>query len=158
MTGSLVLAAHGARLVPGDLDITPALDPNNLDALAEVASEVEAIPLHDPDWPKCPPLDWHYRWSPRPANEENLDHLLVTTVGRLDFVPRLCGTYEELTPNSHSLDVGGFEVLVADPMSVLDRLKGRNRSKDIHRQSEIERIRNAIESGTAELTGLDHLI
>lgn len=45
MTGSLVLAAYGARLIPGDLDITPALDPDNLEAIATVLSEVEAIPL-----------------------------------------------------------------------------------------------------------------
>ncbi|MDH3191036.1 MAG: hypothetical protein OEM39_10470 [Acidimicrobiia bacterium] len=157
MTGSLVLAAYGARLIPGDLDITPALDPGNLEAIATVVSEVEAIPLHDPDWPKCPPLDWHYRWSPRPASVENLDHLMVTTVGRLDVVPRLCGTYEELAPNAVSLDVGGLEVFVADPTSVLDRLEGRTRSKDRDRQSEIQRVRDAVESGTLKLAGLDHL-
>lgn len=136
MTGSLVLAAYGARLVPGDLDITPALDPDNLEALTRVAVEVEAIPFHDPDWPLCPPLPWHYQWSPQPATEQNLDSLLVTTVGRLDYVPRLCGTYDELVSGATPLDVGGMEVLVADPVSVLDRLRGRSRPKDLNRRTE----------------------
>jgi hypothetical protein len=158
MTGSMALVAYGAKLDPGDLDVTPGLDPNNLEALSHVAWEVEAIPWHGPDWAEGTPLDWHYRWSPWPATMENLDHLLVTTVGRLDFVPRLCRTYEDLAPSSARLDVRDVEVLVADPLSALGRLEGRNRHKDLDRRFEIERVRTAVESGDARLTGLDHLI
>jgi len=153
-----VLIAYGARFSPGDLDITPALDEENLQAFSDVALELEAIPFHEPAWSKCPPLEWHYEWSARPATVENLDHLLVTTVGRIDFVPRLCGTYDELVPGAVPLEVGGHQVLVADPTSVLDRLSGRQRAKDERRQEEVEKVRKAVESGTARLTGLDHLI
>ena len=157
MTGSLVLAAYGGRITPGDLDITPALDSDNLAAIANVMSELDAIPMHDPNWPNCPPLDWHFRWSPKPPSLENLDHLMITTVGALDVVPRLCGTFEALAPSAVNLDVGGLEVLVADPASVLDRLEVRTRKKDLERRPEIERIRKAVESGTLEMVGLDHL-
>jgi hypothetical protein len=158
MTGSLVMIAYGARFTPGDLDITPALDDDNRKAFSSVAEELEAIPLHVPGSPQCPPLEWHYEWSPRPSTTENLDYLYVTTVGQIDFVPSLCGTYEDLLPHAASLDVGGHEVWVADPRSVLDRLEGRNRRKDQARRSEVERVRNAVEGGTAELTGLGHLL
>jgi hypothetical protein len=158
LTGSLVLAAYGARIVPGDLDITPDLHPDNVEALARVAAEVDAIPFHDPDWPRCPPLESHYEWSPIPATIDNLDHLMVTTVGMLDFVPRLCGTYRDLRPGAMSLEVGGTQVLVADPATVLERLRGRTRRKDVDRRAEIDRLERAINAGTAQLTGLDHLI
>ena len=158
MTGSVVLAAYGARIEPGDLDITPAIDDANLEALSRVAVEVEAIPMHDPGWSKCPPLDWHFTWSPHPASVENLDHLLVTTIGMLDFVPSLCGTYDELAPGAKRLSVGGTEVLVADPTTVIDRLEGRGRPKDLRRQSEYERVREALGDGAVELVGLDHLV
>lgn len=157
MTGSLVLVAYGAQIDPGDLDITPALDADNLEALSRVAVEVEAIPMHDPDWSKCPSLDWHFTWSPHPATVENLDHLLVTTIGMLDFVPRLCGTYDELAPGADRLAIDGKEVLIADPTTVLDRLTDRGRPKDLRRQSEYERVLGAVESGTNQLVGLNHL-
>jgi hypothetical protein len=158
LSGSLVLVAYGATLVPGDLDVTPALDEGNLEAIADLAADVDAIPLHDPEWSKCPPIEWHYAWEPRPATVENLDHLLVTDVGLLDIVPRLCGTYEELVPGSRQLEVGGHSIRVADPRTVLDRLDGRSRPKDVARQRQIDQIRTIVEAGAATLVGLDHLV
>ena len=158
LTGSLVLISYGARLEPGDLDITPSLEPENLEAIAELATELQAIPLHEPTWPQCPPLEWHYEWVPIPPTVENLDHLLVTSVGRLDIVPELCGSYDELAPGASPMIVGGHEVLVADPRSVLDRLMGRNRAKDQARQQQVDSVRAAVEAGTASLSGLDHIL
>ena len=78
LSGSLVLVAYEATFVPGDLDITPALDEANLESIADLAANVDAIPFHNPGWSKCPPIEWHYTWQRRPATGENLDHLLVT--------------------------------------------------------------------------------
>lgn len=158
LTGSLVLIAHGATFVPGDLDITPALDEVNLEAIADLAADVNAIPLHDPLWSKCPPIEWHYKWQARPATVENLDHLMVTDVGLLDIVPTLCGTYEELAPGATPLKVGGHNIRVADPRTVLGRLDGRGRPKDLIRQSQIDRIRADVEAGAPTLVGLGHLV
>lgn len=158
LSGSLVLIAYGATFVPGDLDITPALDEENLEAIAGLAADVRAIPLHDPEWSKCPPIEWHHTWQPRPATVENLDHLLVTDVGLLDVVPRLCGTYEELAPGSTPLEVGGHVVFVADPRTVLDRLDGRSRPKDLVRRRQVDQIRTAVETGAATLVGLNRLV
>ena len=158
LTGSLVLIAHGATFVPGDLDITPALDEANLDAIADLAADVNAVPLHDPQWSKSPPIEWHYKWQPRPATVENLDHLMVTDVGLLDIVPALCGTYEELAPGAASLEVGGHNIRVVDPRTVLDRLDGRSRPKDLIRQRQIDQIRTDVEAGATTLVRLDHLV
>ena len=158
LSGSLVLIAFGATFVPGDLDVTPALDEANLEAMASLADDVQAIPLHDPEWSKCHPVEWHYTWQPRPATVENLDHLLVTDVGLVAIVPSLCGTFEELVPGSSRLQVGGHSIRVADPRSVLDRLDGRNRPKDLVRRQQVDKIRIAVEAGFAALVGLDHLV
>jgi hypothetical protein len=158
LSGSLVLIAYGATFVAGDLDITPALDEENLEAIAALAGDVHAIPLHDPEWSKCPPLEWHYAWQPRPATVENLDHLLVTDVGLLDIVPTLCGTCEELVPGSSRLEVGGQSIRVADPRTVLGRLDGRSRPKDLVRRRQVDQMRTAVDTGVATLGGLDHLI
>lgn len=158
LSGSLVLIAYGATFFPGDLDFTPALDEANREAIADLAADVDAIPLHDPGWSKCPPIEWHDTWQPRPATVENLDHLLVTDVGLLDIVLRMCGTYEELAPDSAPIEVGGHIVFVADPRTVLDRLDGRSRPKDVVRRQQVDQIRAAVETGAATLVGLHHLV
>lgn len=158
LTGSLVLVAYGAKLVPNDIDVTPALDDDNLAAIARLAVELDAVPAHAPDWRGCPPLEWHYQWRPEPATKANLDHLLVTTVGMVDVVPELCGTYDLLVRCTTPLQVGPHQVLVADPRTVIERISGSTRPKDRTRSREIERLRAGIEQGTQRLTGLDHLL
>ena len=93
-----------------------------------------------------------------PATVENLDHLLVTDVGLLDIVQRLCGTYEELVPGSTRLEVGGHVVFVPDPKTVLDRLDGRERPKDLIRRQQVDQVRAVVETGAATLVGLNHLV
>jgi hypothetical protein len=52
LTGSTVLAIYGARLVPNDLDVTPALEPDNLHRLAGALQDIDAVPAFVPDWPQ----------------------------------------------------------------------------------------------------------
>ncbi len=158
LAGSLVLVAHGADFTPGDIDIVPALDENNLLAVAQLLNDVDAIPAHRPEWKACPPLEWHRTWSPQPATIDNLDHLFVTTIGMIDIVPRLCGTYDDLVQHAIPLDVNGSEVLVADPLTMLARMEAAGRrSKDQSRSLAIEQVRNALTRGEHTLRGLDHL-
>lgn len=49
VTGSAAAMLHGVTLVPGDLDITPALDVDNLTRLAAVLESIEA--RQDPNAP-----------------------------------------------------------------------------------------------------------
>lgn len=153
-----MLIAYGARFEPGDLDITPALDDANLRALSNVAAELGGVPAHVSEWRECPPLTWHSAWTPEPATVANLDHLLVTAAGMLDYVPSLCGLYEDLVDSASPLQVSRHSVLVADLASVLDRIDGGPRQKELVRMKEIEELRRAVERGTQRLTGLDHLI
>lgn len=133
LTGSAVLAVYGAELVPNDLDVTPALEADNLRKLADVLSEVSAIPAHVPDWPAGLTLEQCRAWRPYPASEANLDHLFVTSLGMLDVPPRVCGTYDQLLPQAATVDFAGVPVRVCDPREVLSRLDGRTRPKDLQR-------------------------
>lgn len=147
LAGSTVLRAYGARIELGDLDIVPALDPHNLEAISACLDDLDAVPAHFVDWERCEPLDWHATWRPRPATVENLDHLYVTAAGMVDIVPRLCGTFDELQDGATEVRAMGTSVLLADPASVLARISGRRR-KDVSRASEIAELRRRLDAGS----------
>lgn len=140
LTGSAVLAVYGADLVPNDLDVTPALGPDNLQCLADALSEVNAIPAYVPDWARRPTLEQCRAWHPSPATEANLDHLFVTSLGMLDVPPRVCGTYDELIGQATVVDIAGVPVPVCDPSEVLSRLAGRTRPKDLQRADTYQKM------------------
>jgi hypothetical protein len=133
LTGSTVLAIYGARLIPNDLDVTPDLHPDNLQRLAVVLRNIDAIPAFTPQWPDGPSMTDCGAWTPYPATEQNLDHLFVTRLGMLDVPPRICGTYDDLIKHAARVDVGGIPIAVCALSEVLTRLHGRTRAKDQQR-------------------------
>jgi hypothetical protein len=143
MTGSTVLAAYGADLVPNDLDVVPALDDANLRRLAELLERVGALPAYGPDWPQRPPLAVCLAWRPEPLTEKNLDHLFVTGLGMLDVPPRITGTYDELIGQATTVEVAGVPVRVCEPEQVLVRLPGTRR-KDRERTAVYETVRQRL--------------
>jgi hypothetical protein len=74
VTGSTAALLHGVELVPGDLDITPALDARNLARLAAALESIQARP--DPnapfgDWQVGPDAERHWvQREPRPGERE----------------------------------------------------------------------------------------
>jgi len=113
ITGSVAALAHGVELSPGDLDIAPALTPENLTALARMLAELGAKPKHVPTWQQGPSREACERWLAHPATETNLDHRFVTPYGELDVVPRLAGTYDELIGRAVSMTAFGLTIRVA---------------------------------------------
>lgn len=155
MTGSTVLAAYSSDLCPNDLDVTPALDAQNLRRVAALLVELDALPMHNPNWDKGT-VEQCYAWRPKPANEEQLDHLLVTRLGMLDIVPRLCGTYEELMQHAIRIDAFGYEILMCDPHEVLRKMPERPRRKDERRAAQLQEVRDRIAKGLGPI-GLSRL-
>ena len=96
ITGSVAALAYGVELVPGDLDIAPALAGANLARLADLLRELGAKPRYDPAWREGPSLEDCSKWVADTADERNLDHRFVTPHGDFDVVPRLAGTHEHL--------------------------------------------------------------
>lgn len=133
MTGSTVLALYGADLTPADLDLTPALDVPNLERLAEVLRDAEAIPAYTEGWRDDFTIATCRAWRPEPPTEEQLEWLYVTRHGMLDVPMRMCGTYAELLPNANRVDIGGVMVTVCDPRQVLERAMKLTSPKHVSR-------------------------
>ncbi|MFC7621470.1 hypothetical protein [Microlunatus sp. GCM10028923] len=144
LSGSTVLVLYGADLEPNDLDLVPATDPANLQRLAEVLVELEAAPGYEPGWSKSATLAECRAWTPEPATPGQLDHLFVTTLGQLDVVPELTGTYDELRAGATLMVLAGTPVWVCDPDAVLGRLPERPRPKDRARSQQYAAVREAL--------------
>jgi uncharacterized damage-inducible protein DinB len=145
--GSTAALLQGVVLTPGDLDITPSLDPVNLARLASALSAIDAQP--DPDGPFG---DWELgtdgerRWiarEPRPGERESrlvwrpdatdpasFDQLLQTRFGALDIVPEISGRYEDLVGRAARVTAFGHEVLAASIADQLATLTIPRRERD----------------------------
>ena len=160
VTGSAAAMLHGVPLVPGDLDITPALDVGNLTRLARVLESIEA--RQDP---RAPFGHWERghdgeqqwvetastpeavgaraSWTPNPADPTSFDHLLQSKHGALDVVPEVSGTYDQLIARAVRLDIDGISFWVESVEDLLATLTVPRHAKDRER---VERLR-AIQRG-----------
>jgi hypothetical protein len=151
---------HGVTLVPGDLDITPALDVDNLTRLAAVLESIEAG--QDPNapfghwqrgddgeqhWIKIAPrpeaLAARASWMPNPADPASFDHLLQSKHGALDVVPEVSGTYDELIDGAVSLELDGITVWVESVGDLLATLTVPRRAKDRDRVEQLRGLQRA---------------
>jgi hypothetical protein len=157
VTGSAAAMLHGVGVEPGDLDITPALDRENLARLAHVLKIIDA--RQDPDgkfgqWEieadgerrwveRAPtPQDFAARsaWQPDPADPESFDYLLQSKYGAIDIVPEVSGSYEELIGRAVMLSVKGQKVWVEAIDDLLATLTVPRREKDRDRVQQLRAI------------------
>lgn len=144
IAGSVVLAHYGAAIAPNDLDVVPNREAENLKRLGDALAALGAVPAYVPDWKPGPTHEECEHWSAEPSSAENLDHLFVTTVGLVDVVPRLAGTFEELSGRACTVSLSGHRVLMCDPLDVLRRIEARNRAKDAARAHVYAQLRQAL--------------
>lgn len=144
MSGSMVMAVHGADVSPNDLDVVPAPDPANLRRLAGLLTELDAVPAHFPNWEEGPSLQACHDWRPEPPTPAQLDHLFVTRLGMLDVPPSLTGTYEELRAGASLVELEGVPVWVCDPEEVLRRIPDPPRAKDLARAATYAAVRERL--------------
>ena len=150
VTGSVAARLHGVPLDPGDLDVTPASDQENLDRLAAALEEVGAD--LDPEepfgrwetgddgerrWLAFEPtaVDRKAReeWRPRPDDPASFDHLVRTRFGALDVVPEIAGSYDELRRRATAIEVNGRSVWIESIEDQLATLTIPRRPKDADR-------------------------
>ncbi|HEX7171427.1 MAG TPA: hypothetical protein VF365_02345 [Candidatus Limnocylindria bacterium] len=141
--GSVAALAHEApNVAPGDLDVIPATDAENLRRLAAALDELGAVPAPETGgW--VTDDDGEHRWVEdglqRPAadldpmNAETFDHSFVTSLGRLDVVPRIAGRHDDLRRRATRLPVDGREAWVAAPVDLLAGMTAPRRPKDVSR-------------------------
>jgi hypothetical protein len=146
LTGSVAATAYGLTLEPGDLDIAPDLEADNLTALAGLLARWNAKPVHAPEWPGSPTADECARWTPDPPTPGRLDHLLHTPYGRFDVVPWRSGWYLDLVRRAFVRTVSGVKVRVAHPEDLLATLSPtaeKHRTRRVLLEAVVERMRAA---------------
>lgn len=126
LIGGLASQAYGSPSVTFDLDICPATDQDNLEALAGVLEDVSAIRRGLPaDAPAMPPLD------ARTLRRGSL-FTLSTAYGQFDVLtnPDPGFDYEALDRGAITVDVFGFGVRVAALDDVIAMKRAAGRPKD----------------------------
>ncbi len=147
--GSSAAALLGADLAPGDLDVCPDPDRDNLERIAHVLVDLGALPrIGIPGW-----VTEEDRAAYHPsADVATLDFLFETPLGDLDLVfhPLQPGgpdfDFETLQASAVPVSVGGFAVLVASPEHLLASKLGAPRPKDLRARTELERIASRSEA------------
>jgi hypothetical protein len=159
VTGSAAALLHGVVLEPGDLDITPALDHENLDRLRRVLEAIHARQYEDAGfghWETNAAGEHRWvtaqltpesvaaraNWSPNPRDPATFDYLLDSDFGSIDIVPLISGTYEQLAPRAATVRRGGRSVLVEAVSDLLATLTVPRREKDANRVRELRRIQH----------------
>ncbi len=153
ITGSVAAQIVGLELEPGDLDITPALDQNNLRRLTAALRELEATPESFGYWEIQPDgekkrIESHAtpealsKWQPYSNDLSTLDHLFLTCHGNFDIVPELAGYYETLMQTAIQKLVFGYRVWVAHMDELLAKLTVPRREKDINRVRQLREIQH----------------
>lgn len=158
LTGSVAALAYGADIgQAGDLDITPALDEENLRHLGALLQDIEAS--LDPDapmghWETLPDGEKKWRadqptpdlreemadWTPDPADVSTFDHLFCSRLGNFDVVPELSGTYERLMKRAVSLEAWGYALWVVHVDELLAALTVPRRAKDVPRVRQLREM------------------
>ncbi len=171
LTGSVAALAYGVDIgQAGDLDITPALDVENLRRLAAVLREIEAG--LDPDapfghWGTSPDGEKRWvvdeptpalraeraAWQPDPADVSSFDCLFTTRYGAFDIVPEVSGTYDHLMKCAVPMLVWGYTIWVVHVDELLAALTIPRRQKDAPRVRalrHLQRARDELPNRTSE--------
>jgi hypothetical protein len=147
VTGSVAAMAYGVDLDPGDLDIAPALDRANLEALGRMLGEVGAKPKFVPGWAAGPTEQECRDWRPEPADAATLDHRFVTPWGELDVVPHKAGVYEALRPRAVVVPAYGRQIPVTHVEDLIIQAESWDRPRDRARRDDLRSAAARLASG-----------
>lgn len=162
--GSVAAKLYGATLEPGDFDITPALDTENLERLGDMLVSINAKPGGDfgywkdqqgeRKWVSITPserdLQARINWSPEPEHITSFDTLFYTRFGNLDIVPDLVGDYSYLTQRAVMIKAFETPVWVAHVDDLLATLTVPRRVKD---QARVKLLREIQRKSLVEQEG-----
>jgi hypothetical protein len=166
VTGSAAALLHGVALEPGDLDITPALDHENLARLRRALEAIHAHQYEDAGfghWETSVAGEHRWvtdqatperiaaraNWSPNPRDPTTFDYLLASDFGSIDIVPQISGTYEQLAPRAATVVRAGHSVRVETVSDLLATLTVPRREKDANRVRELRHIQRRQERAGA---------
>jgi hypothetical protein len=126
LIGALAARLQGFPRVTADIDITPARDAGNLDALAAALRELDAR-VYTESVPRGLAFDCSAPTLGRAAGWN-----LVTTAGRLDvaFEPSGTSGYPDLSRTAVPFETFGVRILVASLEDIIRSKKAANRPQD----------------------------
>lgn len=157
IVGSVAAQLYGAEVQPGDFDIVPAQDLDNLTHLAQLLQNLEAT-LPDTDdtghWEvqadgekkwvsrKITPQERIQRaeWVPIPEDISTFDSLFHTRCGDFDIVPNLSGDYQMLMQRARKIPYHEHEVWLLNIDELLAALTVPRRKKDVNRVRQLREI------------------
>ncbi len=121
--GGTAAVLHGCPTTTLDLDIVPRLDPENLDSLQAVLSQLRAT-VRDPGQRQLFPDRAHL--------EAGGQLHLSTSLGPLDIIGRLNdgSRYEDLEPHTLVVEDGGLYVRIVDLETLIELKKSTGRTRD----------------------------
>jgi hypothetical protein len=160
VTGSVAALLLGVDLEPGDLDVTPARERENLERLAQALSDLEACQYPEEPfgrwttdengerrWATFGPTDADRQaraaWQPDLGDVDSFDHLFRTRLGSLDVVPEIAGSYDELRGRAEIVKVDGRVVAVESIGDQLTTLTVPRREKDRQRVTALRELQHA---------------
>lgn len=161
LIGSVAALAYGVDIgQAGDLDITPAIEVENLRHVAAALREIEAG--LDPDapfghWDTGPDGEQRWMedaptpmlraaraaWQPDPANVSSFDSLFTSRYGNFDIVPEVSGTYDTLMKRAVPMLAWGYTIWVVHVDELLAALTIPRRRKDAPRVRALRQIQRA---------------
>lgn len=151
LTGSVACMAYGVETAPGDLDITPAMNEENLLRLSELLIEIDATPKDLGYWTESSEGEKHWvaseatpellaNWRPELSKPDTFDHMFHTKLGNFDVVPHLAGDYTWLMQRARQIEFLGSDVWVAHIDDLLAKLTVPRSAKDASRVESLRQI------------------
>jgi hypothetical protein len=134
VVGGIAAVLWGSPRNTFDLDVCPASDPGNLDALAKALVELEA---------RLRGIEEDVPFLPDVGTLAQVEILTLDTIaGPLDIITRPGGApaYEKLRKGATRVDVGAFSVLVASIDDLITMKRSAGRLKDEVDVEELEAI------------------
>lgn len=161
VVGSVAALLHGVPLEPGDMDVAPALDRENLERLARALRELGARQYADEPFgrwetgddgerrwvafePTAADREGRARWRPDPADPASFDHLVWTRRGALDVMPEIAGRYDDLRARAVPIDVDGRRIWVESIADLLATLTIPRRKGDAQRVQALRGLQQAL--------------
>ncbi len=133
--GGIAVTLYGSERNTFDLDIRPAVDPTNLDALGRALIEVDA---------RLRGVDEDVPFVPDGRTLRSVEILtLSTSLGPLDVLMRPDGAppYDRMRSRATRVDLGETAVLVASIEDLIDMKTSAGRSKDLEDVERLEAIK-----------------
>lgn len=126
LVGALAARLQGFPRLTADADITPAMDPQNLERLARALRELDAKVFT-----KSVPEGLGFDCAARTLARAELWNL-ITSAGRLDIVFQPAGTegYEDLSRDAVEYEVFGFDLKAASLEDIIRSKQASDRPQD----------------------------